>query len=138
MTDSETAEHPVAAAIVLPRDPTSVAAARKWLCEVVDHVHLPAEQLRDAVLLLSELVTNSLRHAHGDIVCHGSVSTSGTHIRIAVADASELRPELLPIDPERVGGIGLLLLERIAEQWGVATYPGGKIVWATVSDEAPV
>jgi anti-sigma regulatory factor (Ser/Thr protein kinase) len=132
--DTDGFDAPLSAVTVFPRDVSSVSAARAWLCEAIDDERLPPERLRDAVLLLSELVTNALRHAHGDIVCHGSVSLDGTQIRIAVGDASELGPELLPVDPERVGGIGVLLLERIADRWGVAKYPGGKVVWATLPD----
>jgi anti-sigma regulatory factor (Ser/Thr protein kinase) len=127
-------DRPESRAVVLPRDTSSVAAARQWLTDLCDDTSIPAKTVGDAVLLVSELVTNALRHGHGDVVCHGCVNGDGDEICVAVADGSARPPVLLPVDPQRVGGFGMLLLERIARQWGVASYPGGKVVWATLRD----
>ena len=37
-----------------------------------------------------------------------------------------------PVDPERIGGLGLRIVDQLAIAWGVAPFPGGKTVWATV------
>jgi anti-sigma regulatory factor (Ser/Thr protein kinase) len=121
----------MSAVVVLPREVSSVAKARRWLEDVIEDVATPAQR-RDALLMMSELVTNALRHGHGGIVCQVSLSDDQDELRIAVTDASDQQPKLLAADPERIGGIGLLLLERLAARWGVAAFPGGKVVWATL------
>jgi hypothetical protein len=40
---------------------------------------------------------------------------------------------VLPLDPTRIGGLGLVVVDRIASDWGVAPFPGGKTVWAALS-----
>ncbi|CAN5449556.1 ATP-binding protein [soil metagenome] len=124
----------VSRAAVFSRDTSSVASAREWLSEfLADEV--PAVNVSDAMLLLSELVTNTLRHGAGDIVCRASMRDDDGRLCVAVGDASVSLPRVLPVDLRRVGGFGMLLVERIAEQWGVARYPGGKVVWATIAHE---
>ena len=40
---------------------------------------------------------------------------------------------MLPVDPERIGGLGLRIVDQLASAWGVAPFPGGKTVWATIA-----
>jgi anti-sigma regulatory factor (Ser/Thr protein kinase) len=133
VTGRAMADSQMSAVVVLPREVSSPARARSWLDGLIDGVASP-EQRRDAVLLMSELVTNALRHGRGGIVCQASLSDDREELHIGVTDASDQHPELLAVDPERVGGIGVLLLERIAARWGVAAFPGGKVVWATLNN----
>lgn len=96
------------------------------------------EEARDvAELLLSELVTNSVRHAArptGRLVAVGAELSPGRLLRIEVADASEAQP-VLRTGPaaDAEGGRGLLLVAALAAEWG--TYPRrhvGKVVWFTL------
>jgi anti-sigma regulatory factor (Ser/Thr protein kinase) len=75
----------------------------------------------DAVLLVSEIVSNSVRHASLD-------KSDAIHVRIRGSD-SVLHVDVIDpgpgFDPERVepsereGGWGLRLLDRLATRWGV-------------------
>jgi hypothetical protein len=40
---------------------------------------------------------------------------------------------MLSADLDRVGGVGLIVVERISVAWGVAPFPGGKTVWASIA-----
>jgi anti-sigma regulatory factor (Ser/Thr protein kinase) len=90
-----------------------------------------------AELLLSELVTNSIRHATrptGRLVAVGAELAPGRLLRVEVADASEVQPVLRPQPtPDAEGGRGLLLVATLSADWG--TYPRryvGKVVWFTL------
>ena len=87
----------------------------------------------DAVLIASELVTNSVLHANVDT--RGTLSldlaTLGDHLRIAVTDAGSLRrPRLLPARPGRPGGMGLRMVDQLSSAWGVERDAvGATCVW---------
>jgi len=54
-----------------------------------------------------------------------------------VSDSSDDRPRLLPVDPTRVGGVGLRVVDELSTAWGVSQFPGGKTVWATFAPTSP-
>ncbi|MHA6765643.1 ATP-binding protein [Streptacidiphilus sp. PAMC 29251] len=86
----------------------------------------------DALLLVSELVTNATRHAPGP--CELSLSDDGTQWTIAVSDTSPAMPQ--PRAPDLVaggGGFGWHLLQTLAATVQLTpTEDGGKTVTATV------
>jgi hypothetical protein len=44
---------------------------------------------------------------------------------------------LLPPDPARIGGLGLVVVDGVSAEWGVAPFPGGKTVWALLARPGP-
>jgi anti-sigma regulatory factor (Ser/Thr protein kinase) len=104
----------------LRRDPDSAAEARRTLGEVSDH--LSPRRLEDARLLVSELVTNAIRHAglDDDDVIRLVVVSGDRALRIEVCDpgpgfdVGEPTP-----DPARPTGWGLYLVRELADRWGV-------------------
>jgi anti-sigma regulatory factor (Ser/Thr protein kinase) len=115
---------------VFDRDVVSVASARDWLHRFLDQHAVSSSVSADAALVLSELVTNALRHGLGDIMTLGSLSDE--EIRMSVTDAGDELPDVLPSSPGRIGGLGLHVVGSVADNWGVASFPGGKTVWATL------
>ena len=117
--------------VVYESEAANVGEARSWIdaflseCTVGDTVH------DDAQLVVSELVTNALIHGAGSLVLRASIS--GNTVQIAVTDSGDELPEVLPLDPTRIGGLGLIVVDRIASEWGVSPFPGGKTVWAALS-----
>jgi anti-sigma regulatory factor (Ser/Thr protein kinase) len=87
----------------------------------------------DAVLVVSELVTNSVLHADidNDQMLSLELTTLDDHVRIAVIDpGSPLLPRLLPLDSGRPGGLGLRLVDQLSSAWGVERDPDGTTrVW---------
>jgi anti-sigma regulatory factor (Ser/Thr protein kinase) len=116
---------------VFDRDVMSVSSAREWLAQFLAQHEVTSAVSADASLVLSELVTNALRHGLGNIVTFGSLEHD--EVRVSVIDAGDELPDLLPTKPDRIGGLGLHLVGRVADHWGVASFPGGKTVWATLS-----
>ncbi len=96
----------------------------------------------DAVLLVSELVTNSVLHAkvRNDQALVLELTTLADHLRIVVTDpGSHLEPRIVPADPTTPGGFGLRLVDHMCSAWGVARDAGGTTrVWCDLPlDHAP-
>ena len=84
-----------------------------------------------AVLLVSELVTNAVRHASTD----GSalvlrLEAAGGWLRIEVHDADPRMPQPRTPDMLDGSGFGFVLLDALADKWGVREATIGKAVWA--------
>ncbi|MGY1439090.1 ATP-binding protein [Streptomyces reniochalinae] len=102
--------------------------------------HVPDETLQGVLLILSELVTNAVRHAALlSPTIAVEVSLGGGRLRVAVEDGHPYRPKALAAEPtgEHTGGRGLLLVKALtAEAGGVCdveqTGAGGKVVWAAL------
>ncbi|WP_405651164.1 ATP-binding protein [Streptomyces sp. RK9] len=111
--------------------PTSAAQARAMAQDFMAAAGYDDERHRDAVLVVvSELVTNALRHARG--VTGLRLSHHARGLTVSVRDAGTRPPRTLPLDPGRPGGFGLHLVRGLTEGVRVEWRPGGKNVWATV------
>ena len=129
-------DSPARSTIVLARDLTAAADARDWLT-VTFGPKLRVAHLEDACLVLSELVTNALRHGLGAIVVHAAL-VDDECLRLSVTDWADEVPRLLAPDPDRIGGVGLHVVERLSTEWNVAPFPGGKTVWASIASRQPL
>ncbi|MFD5659862.1 ATP-binding protein [Streptomyces hirsutus] len=94
-----------------------------------------SDLVETAELLLTELATNALRHAHGlDIGIR--VQLQGDHLMIEVEDGSPLRPMPRCAGPDDENGRGLFLIDALAKAWGVSD--DGTTTWCTLSlNEGP-
>ena len=95
---------------------------------------LSARRLDDVELLVSELATNSIRHAGCDeaneLVMEADVSDECVRVRLCDHGRGfDAAPE--PSPPEQAGGFGLVLLERLSDRWGTQQN-GGFCVWFEV------
>jgi anti-sigma regulatory factor (Ser/Thr protein kinase) len=116
-------------ALELPAEPHSAKVARDAIAGLDGHL---GNVFGDVVLLISELVTNSVRHAGLDATqpLQLSVVTSGDTVRVAVRDPGPgFRPPAPPSHPGHVGGWGLVLVDQLAEKWGVEHDGEANVVW---------
>jgi anti-sigma regulatory factor (Ser/Thr protein kinase) len=122
----------------LPRELDSAAAARHAVDELADR--LPADQIGDVRLLVSELVTNSLRHAElrPDDRIRLGVDVSDEMVRVEVTDSGKgFEFEGPADDPATVEGWGLYLVATLSDRWGITRDPKrGTSVWFEL-DRAP-
>jgi serine/threonine-protein kinase RsbW len=105
----------------------AVSAARHFLREVLEGQ--PAEVLSAAELMVSELATNSVRHAHSPfeiaIRCRNE-------IRVEVRDRGAGSPTVLNPPAREISGRGLRIVEAMSDEWGVTPQRTGKTVWFTL------
>lgn len=109
-------------ALELPVDAGSAAAARR---AVEGGLSLEGETLETVKLLVSELVTNSVRHAglppSAEIGLRARAG--GGLVRVEVTDAGPgFDPANCP-EPSEAGGWGLRLVDAMADRWGVEITP---------------
>jgi len=111
----------------LPCAPDSAAVARRHVADACSHL---GREFHDvAVLLASELVGNAVEHAHSETV-YLVVDQRESRFRVEVHDDLAGRPVPQETDVLAPRGRGLMLVERLASEWGVDPSPrGGKQVW---------
>jgi anti-sigma regulatory factor (Ser/Thr protein kinase) len=119
-------EAAIDAMTTLESHPASASAARSfvrtwlkaWGCEHIADA---------AVLLTSELVTNAIRHAEGDIELR--MRCEEHIVRVEVRDGNPDAPQPRSIPNDATSGRGLTMVEVMAGGWGVQRRSRGKTVW---------
>jgi anti-sigma regulatory factor (Ser/Thr protein kinase) len=110
-------------------------AAARFLVECYAH-RVARPVLDDAELVMSELVTNSVRHSGGTREQHVIVRAelTDTALRLEVEDPGRRRVVAIrAARPGIAGGFGLNLVEQLSRSWGVQRpNGGGTTVWADV------
>lgn len=115
-------------------DLRAVPEARRALRELLRHWGKP-ERSETAELLTSELVSNALIHTDHDAVLTATVSPRG--LRVEVRDFAGRRPRLRgPDTDDGTHGRGLILVQSLADAWGVRPHGVGKAVWFELDAEA--
>lgn len=107
--------------------PADVPRVRSAVSDQLRHLEIPTETVETTTLLLSEVVTNAIRHGELPITC--SMSYSGGQLRVEVCDASNSAPVVVEAPIDSVGGRGMKLVSVLAESWGWYATPTGKCVW---------
>lgn len=111
------------------RDPSEVTRLRHALVDRLQELGFDG-QAHDAGIMVSELVANALEHGHSAAVV--SLVVDDQQARVSVHDDSPALPAIQPVDPHRVGGNGMRVVDAFAETWGVEPERVGKTVWFTV------
>lgn len=115
--------------------PASIGAARSFLDAFLTHVSLcqvvPQRQWEAARLVVSELVTNAVRHTPGP--CVVTLTVSGTELMIEVADLSTSPPLPEAHGPSRIGRHGLEIVVALCQSLTTHPAPSGKTVAARLS-----
>ncbi|MFI1165056.1 sodium/proline symporter PutP [Streptomyces sp. NPDC020801] len=117
----------------LPSDPAAVAHARTLAGRQLAEWGMP-DLTFTTELIVSELVTNAIRHATGP-VCLRLIRDR--HLICEVSDGSSTSPRLRHARTTDEGGRGLLIVAQLARRWGTRYTTTGKIIWSeqTVLDD---
>jgi anti-sigma regulatory factor (Ser/Thr protein kinase) len=122
------AERPGPARIALPRSPSSVGAARRFITARTAAWSFPEPAADQLVLIGSELVTNAVLHARTELTL--TLELREDRVRISVKDRSQAPATLRHYRPDALTGRGLGVVAALSDRWGVSTAPDGKVVWA--------
>ncbi|MEO6318608.1 MAG: ATP-binding protein [Acidimicrobiales bacterium] len=106
----------------------SVRAARDFVATVL-RVNVFEGDADAALLLVSELATNAVRHAGTPFEV--TVEVRGPSVRVAVIDGDISHPpRVRRPGADETSGRGLLIVEELAERWGTEVLgDGSKSVW---------
>jgi anti-sigma regulatory factor (Ser/Thr protein kinase) len=117
----------------LPEGEGTVALARDFTREVLAGWG-DRDTNGDVVLVVSELVTNAVRHGRCLPILRLSATAGG--IRVEVTDTDPTPPRIR--QPGADGGWGLRMVERLSSAWGVVPEGEGKVVWCEFRTQTDV
>jgi anti-sigma regulatory factor (Ser/Thr protein kinase) len=125
----------IAGSVLVPYTPASVALARQRLAEDLVSAGIFDGAVGDAVLVVSELLSNAIRHARplpgASIQVAWAVDDNA--VEVAVSDGgAHTRPVPTRATVSSLGGRGLDIVEYLATTWGVRTDDTGLTVWAVL------
>jgi anti-sigma regulatory factor (Ser/Thr protein kinase) len=120
----------------LPCAPASVALARRALSDDLRAAGVFDSAVRDAALVISELLSNAILHAYplpGERL-QVAWAVDGSSVEVAVSDGgSATVPHAGHPSPASVSGRGLSIVEHLCQTWGIRADDVGLTVWAVVS-----
>ncbi|MFD8813225.1 SpoIIE family protein phosphatase [Streptomyces sp. NPDC059627] len=109
----------------VPSDPSAVAGVRAAATDLLHDWGLEEEAFT-LELILSELVTNAIRHATGPV---GVRLIRDRSLICEVSDGSSVSPHLRRATTMDEGGRGLFLVAQFADRWGTRYTDDGKVIW---------
>ncbi|MEH0520932.1 SpoIIE family protein phosphatase [Streptomyces stelliscabiei] len=123
---------------VAQAEPERIAGARQQVRELL-HDWNCRDQVDSAVLLVSETLTNVLVHTDADALLVAEMTGDGgkRRMRIEVTDASDDLPHKRHPGELASSGRGLVLMDVLADAWGVDPRGDGKSIWFELNEAAP-
>lgn len=111
-------------------DLRSAGEARKFVDDTLGRWN--CDELVDTIkLLVSELVTNAVVHAHSEVEL--AVQLRRETVRVEVIDAADTVVHRRDAADEAQSGRGMALIEALSSAWGIDTLLSGKSVWFEVA-----
>ena len=119
--------------VTLPDGPEGASFARRAMARTAELWRLDREMTETALLLVSELATNAIRH--GSPPVRLVLRMNGDRLRVEVTDSSPVLPEVNDASPDQTSGRGLHIVQQLAARWGssVSRTKLGKTVWFELS-----
>ncbi|MFJ7195827.1 MULTISPECIES: SpoIIE family protein phosphatase [unclassified Streptomyces] len=139
--DGGTVRRPAARRIALTiaqAQPERIASARQQLRDLL-HDWADPEQVDAAVLMISEMATNVLVHTDGDalMLAQATGEQGERLLRVEVSDGSDELPHKRRPGEMASSGRGLVLMEMLADAWGVDPRGAGKSIWFELNESGP-
>ncbi len=122
--------------IRLPAAPESASQVRHRIASDLSRLTIAPSVIDDVVLVVTELVSNAIRHAQplpgGEMTVAWEIDPAGVTVRVTDGGAPS-QPEVQHPSARDVSGRGLALVEALAARWGIDDAPGATTVWAQLA-----
>ena len=113
----------------LDAHPGAVSEARHWIAAVTRGL-VDADQAQSLRLIVSEIVTNALRHGTDGERIDLAVTPKPEFLCVQVTDDGPgIAPRPRALETEDVGGFGLFFVEQLTRRWGVTRENRRTRVW---------
>ncbi|NHC15938.1 ATP-binding protein [Motilibacter deserti] len=127
------------ATVLVPHASASVGATRERVASELLAQGLPPRLVEDSVLVLSEILSNALKHARpladGKVRVTWALRESRLEVQVTDGGAST-RPRVLPLRASATGGRGLGIVRNLSDDWGVSEDGAETTVWARLDLDA--
>ena len=112
---------------------TSAREARQFACDAARHLG-SSDDVDRVELLVGELAVNAVLHARTQYSLHVSAPRTGI-IRVEMCDGNVDLPRRKAATGEDVlmHGRGLMLIDAVADRWGIVSRDDGKCIWAEIA-----
>jgi len=115
------------ARVHLTSDVASLGEGRRFVARTLRDWQVDEDRIEPVQLVANELVANAIVHARSAPVL--SLAEADGDIVLRVTDVSPALPVRQPPSKDAAGGRGLILVETLADRWGIDTAGAGKSVW---------
>jgi len=121
--------------ITLPAQPTSAHDAREFVHDTLDKWQ-STSAVDEAELVVTELVANASRgpNPSPSLTVTVTMNASGTWIDVADGDAQRSVPRIVATQHAFESGTALVVIDSLADSWGVVPTDSGKHVWVRLAD----
>jgi anti-sigma regulatory factor (Ser/Thr protein kinase) len=128
------------AGLALPHELSAVGAARSALDRYLLGYGIEPERRHDARLVLSELISNAIRHApplpSGELQVRWGLDTDHIYLEVTDGRGSTEPHQVSPSHPESIGGRGLAIVTVLTSSWGVRLGDEARTVHAVLPRKA--
>jgi anti-sigma regulatory factor (Ser/Thr protein kinase) len=90
----------------------------------------------DAALLVTELMSNAVRHAHSSVEVAISLLPGAVRVEVSDSDPGSTVARVAASE-DAESGRGLEILQSLASRWGMSAHPRGKTVWLGLDRRQP-
>ena len=121
---------PLSAYVDLPPTLQAAALGRRFVRMVLAEWGFEPDGAYTAQLVMTELVSNAVRHAAPDDDLELSLVLDGDVVTVGLTDGSAIPPVVAALTDDAESGRGMSIVTEVAAAWGTAQRPKGKQVWA--------
>ncbi len=122
--------------MTVPHTAASAALARRRVVSDLSGHHVEQTALEDIALVVSELVSNAVRHARAvpgaGVNIGWECAEDAVQLRVTDGGSRNAAPHVRHAGPSDTTGRGLAVVRTLAQEWGVEQGADGTTVWARI------
>jgi anti-sigma regulatory factor (Ser/Thr protein kinase) len=123
-------------ALSLPHEVSAVRSARSALDHYLRAYRVEPERRHDARLVLTELISNAIRHApplaSGELDVRWGLDDENVYLEVTDGRGTSEPQQVSEVHPESVGGRGLAIVTVLTSSWGVRLDGTARAVYAVL------